>query len=214
MSVPDEAGDAPRVAAGRDAYVAGGDQVVVNVYTSRDGSRAQGRSHAEDTPGLGRLLFTTQVPRHSGQLSVAFGAGCTLITAERDSSVHRWSLADRIELPGAAPGPAARSSLMRVDAGARMAASTITPAVAVSRGAQVMLLHFGDGGYRAVTVPLGTNEFLIGAEGERFATYDGRGVAVRDFADGSVIWRAPAPRNLATATVDSGIRGHGGRHGR
>jgi hypothetical protein len=64
-----------------------------------------------------------------------------------------------------------------------------------------MLLHFGDGGYRAVEVPLGSNEFLIAAEGERFATYDGRGVAVRDFADGSVIWRATAPRNLATATV-------------
>ena len=39
--------------------------------------------------------------------------------------------------------------------------------------------------------------------GERFATFDGRRVAVRDFADGSVIWQAPGPRTLAIATVDS-----------
>jgi hypothetical protein len=84
-----------------------------------------------------------------------------------------------------------------------MAVSTTAPTVAVSRGARVTLLRFGDGGYRAATIELGTSEFLIPATGERFATYDGRGVAVRDFADGSVIWRAAGPRGIATATIDS-----------
>lgn len=158
---------------------------------------------ASGAPGLGRRLFTARIPRHSGQLSVAFGAGDTLIVAEKDTTVHRWSLTARAGLPGAAPGPGPRFNVRRVDVGTRIAASTTTPAVAVSRGAQVTILHFGDGGHRTVPVPLGTNEFLIPADGERFATYDGRGVAVRDFADGSVLWRAPAPRNLAIATVNT-----------
>ena len=36
-----------------------------------------------------------------------------------------------------------------------------------------------------------------------FATFDGRGVAVRDFADGSVIWRAPGPRSPRRASSGS-----------
>jgi hypothetical protein len=134
---------------------------------------------------------------------VAFGADDTLVVTEKDTTVHRWSLRDHAPLPGATAGPSPRFSITRVDVGTRMAASTTAPAVAVSRGPQVALLHFGDGGYRTVTVPLGSNEFLIGADGERFATYDARRVRVRDFADGSVIWQAPGPRCIATATVDS-----------
>ncbi len=202
MAVPDEANQASRVAAARDAYVAGGAQYVFNVNMSRDGNMAQHPSRASDAPDLGRLLFTARIPRHCGQLSVAFAAGDTLVVSEKDTTVHRWSLTERTELPGAPAGPAPRFNVMRVDVGTRMAASTVTPSVAVSRGAQVTLLHFGDGGYRTVTVPLGTNEFLVAADGERFATHDGRAVAVRDFADGSVIWRAAGPRNLATAAVD------------
>jgi len=158
---------------------------------------------ASDATGLGRRLFTARISRHSGQLSVAFGAGDTLVVTEKDTTVHRWSLHDNAPLPGAPASPAPRFSIRRVDIGTRMAASTVVPAVAVSRGAQVTLLHFGDGGYRTVTVPLGVSEFLIAADGERFATLDGRGVTVRDFADGSVVWQAPGPRSLATATVDS-----------
>jgi hypothetical protein len=199
MTVPDEANEASQVTAGRDAYMAGRDQVVFNVYMSRDGKTAQTFSDSRYASALGRLLFTAQIPQHSGQLSIAFGTGDTFIASDKDTNVHRWSLSERTTLPGA---PVPQRNFMRVGVSTRMAASTIAPTVAVSRGAQVTLLHFSDGGYRAAPVPLSTNEFLIAVDGERFATYDGRGVAVRDFNDGSVIWRAPAPRNLATATVD------------
>jgi hypothetical protein len=155
-----------------------------------------------DEPGLGRRLFTARIPRHSGQLSVAFGAGDTLVVTEKDTTVHRWSLHDNAPLPGAPASPAPRFSIWRVDVGTRMAVSTVAPTVAFSRGGQVTLLHFGDGGYRTATLPLGAKEFLIPANGERFATSDERGVKVRDFATGSVIWEALGPRCLATATVD------------
>lgn len=162
-----------------------------------------GQPGASGEPGLGRRLFTARIPRHSGQLSVAFGAGDALVVAEKDTTVHRWSLRDDAQLPGASASPAPRFSIWRVDVGTRMAVSTVAPTVAVSRGGQVTLLHFSDGGYRTATVPLGAKEFLVPANGERFATSDERGVKVRDFATGSVIWQAPGPRCLATATVDS-----------
>lgn len=46
------------------------------------------------------------------------------------------------------------------------------------------------------------NEVLVPVAGERFATYTGRRVAVRDFADGSVLWEQPVPSWLATVTMD------------
>jgi hypothetical protein len=211
VAVADEGKESQQVTAGRDAYVAGRDQVVINVnvpQATQDGpSRSeQGQSDppsaGDDSGGLGKPLFTARVPRHSGQLSVAFGANNTLVVTEKDTTVRRWSLDDGTPLPGAPASPAPRFNIMRVDVGTRMAASSTMPAVAVSRGARVTLLHFGGDGYRTATIELGTNECLVPADGERFATYDSRGVAIRDFADGSVIWRAPGPRGLATATID------------
>lgn len=184
----------PRVDAGRDAYVAGRD---LHIHLPPDGQPAV------EVPGLGRRLFTGRIPRHSGQLMVAFGADDTLIVVEKDTTVHRWSLAAASELAGAPPGPVPRPGFLRAGTGTRIAASTAVPAVAVSRGAQVTIFHFGAGGYRPVPVALGTEEFIVAADGERFATHDGRWVKVRDFADGSVSWQAAAPRNLATATVDA-----------
>jgi hypothetical protein len=176
----------------------------VNVPRDGQGSPSQSdQPRASDDPAdLGKHLFTACLPKHSGQLSVAFGANNTLVVAEKDTTVHRWSLDDGTPLASAPASPAPRFNIMRVDVGTRMAASTTIPAVAVSRGARVTLLHFGDGGYRAAPIELGANECLVPADGARFATYDGRGVAVRDFADGSIIWRAPGPRALATATID------------
>lgn len=214
MAVADEGKESQQVTAGRDAYVAGGDQFVINVNIPQDGQDGQGGPGQSklgqseepraggDSGGLGKHLFTARLPKHSGQLSVAFGANNTLVVTEKDTTVHRWSLDDGTPLAGAPASPAPRFNIMRVDVGTRMAASTTIPAVAVSRGARVTLLHFGDGGYRTVAIELGTNECLVPADGARFATYDGRGIAVRDFADGSVIWRAPGPRGLATATID------------
>jgi hypothetical protein len=181
--------------------------------TVLDEPRFPGESHpsvagrdadASDGPGLRRRLFTARIPHHSGQLSVAFGAGDTLVVTDKDTTVHRWSLTDSAPLPGAAAGPAPRFSIRRVDIGTQMAASTVTPTVAVSRGERVTLLHFGDGGSLTGTdtVTLGTNEFLIAGGGERFATYDRRGVTVRDFATGSVTWQVAGPRYLAAAAVN------------
>jgi hypothetical protein len=218
---PGEGKESQRITAGRDAFVAGRDQFVINVNVpqatqdepsqsqlsqSQPGQSEPGPSDepgaGADAGGLGKHLFTARLLTHSGQLSVAFGANNTLVVAEKDTTVHRWSLDDGTPLNGAPASPAPRFNVMRVDVGTRMAASTTVPAVAVSRGARVTLLHFGGGGYRTATIELGTNECLVPADGARFATYDGRGVAVRDFADGSVIWRAPGPRGLATATID------------
>jgi hypothetical protein len=216
VAVADEGKESQQATAGRDAFVAGRDQFVIHVnvpQATQDGPSQSGpgqsRSSQSDQPragddpgGLGRHLFTARLPKHSGQLSVAFGANNTLVVTEKDTSVHRWSLDDGTPLNGAPASPAPRFNVMRVDVGTRMAASTTMPAVAVSRGARVTLLHFGGDGYRTATIELGTNECLVPADGARFATYDGRGVAVRDFADGSVIWRAPGTRGLATATID------------
>lgn len=161
-----------------------------------------GEPGVDDAHGLGRRLFTARIPQHSGQLSVAFGAGGTLVVVEKDTTVHRWSLRDGTRLPGAPASPAPGFNLWRVDVGTRIAVSTEAPTVAFSRGGQVTLLHFGEGGYRTAMIPLDSKEFLVPANGERFATSGERGIKVRDFATGSVIWQAPAPRNLASSTMD------------
>jgi hypothetical protein len=166
----------------------------------RGGSGSEAGASA--APGLGQRVFSALIPRHSGKLSVAFGAGNTLVVAEQDTTVHRWSLRDNAPLPGASAGPAPKFSIRRADTGTQMAASTGTPTVAVSRGAHVRLLHFGDDGHRTSTIPLGNSEFLIAANGKRFATYDGRGVTVRDFATGAAVWQSGAPGNLAAVMVD------------
>jgi hypothetical protein len=86
--------------------------------------------------------------------------------------------------------------------GINVVASSATPAVAIARDRKLILVHFGQDGHIATELPLGRNEFLVTAAGERFATYDGRRVAVRDFGDGSVLWQYPCPSHMATATID------------
>jgi hypothetical protein len=56
------------------------------------GDDAGREPHAPTAPGLGRRLFSARIGRHSGQLSVAFGADDTLVVVEKDTTVHRWSL--------------------------------------------------------------------------------------------------------------------------
>ncbi|HEX4833278.1 MAG TPA: hypothetical protein VH478_19535 [Trebonia sp.] len=192
------------VSAGRDAYVAGGDQFFFNVsvYPGQPGAGTAAGPDEAPAPGPGRRLFSARVTRRPGQLLVAFGAEDSLVITERDTTVHRWSLRGNAPLAGAPASPAAPFKVMRADVGPRVAVSTVAPAVAVTRGARVTLLHFGEAGYRPTTVPLGTSEFLISTDGERFATVDDRGVKVREFADGSVTWRAAGPRSVATATMN------------
>src|SRR5216684_2466307 len=113
MDPEPEGEGAHAVTAGRDAYVAGRDQFVFNVNVPKDESGASGE------PGPGRRLFSARIHRRSGQLSVAFGADDTLVVAEKDTTVHRWSLRDHAPLPGAPAGPAPGFSLMRVDIGTR-----------------------------------------------------------------------------------------------
>jgi hypothetical protein len=116
--------------------------------------------------------------------------------AEKSAAVHRWSLKDRKSgLAGMPSGEALRS-------GINVVASSVIPAIAIARDRKLVLVHFGQDRYTTSELPLRPDEFLITAAGERFATYDGRRVAVRDFGDGSVLWEQPCPSNLATATID------------
>ena len=147
-------------------------------------------------PGLGELLFSTRIDHPAGQLTVGFGAADTLLVAEKNAAVHRWSLKDRKSgLAGMPSGEALRS-------GINVVASSVIPAIAIARDRKLVLVHFGQDRHTTSELPLRPDEFLITAAGERFATYDGRRVAVRDFGDGSVLWEQPCPSNLATATID------------
>jgi hypothetical protein len=127
-------------------------------------------------------------------LVVGFGAGGTVMVAEKHAAVHRWSLPDGAELTGLPPGGPLRSGLQVV-------ASSAAPAIAVARPGKITITRFEPDGYRTVNVPLGRNEFLVTSAGSRLATYDRR-VAVRDFSDGSVVWLQPYPANPATVTID------------
>ncbi len=159
------------------------------------GRPASGRDR-KPAPGLGELLFSTRIDHPAGQLTVGFGAEDTVLVAEKNAAVHRWSLKDRkSELAGMPSGEALRS-------GINVVASSVIPAIAIARDRKLVLVHFGHDRHTTSELPLRPNEFLITAAGERFATYDGRRVAVRDFGDASVLWEQPCPSNLATATID------------
>jgi hypothetical protein len=147
-------------------------------------------------PGLGELLFSTRIGHPAGQLTAGFGAGDTLLVAEKNAAVHRWSLKDHTSgLAGMPAGESLRS-------GINVVASSAVPAIAIARDRKLVLVQFGQDRHTTSELPLRPDEFLITAAGERFATYDGRRVAVRDFGDGSVLWEQPCPANLATATID------------
>jgi TIR domain-containing protein len=147
-------------------------------------------------PGLGELTFSTRVEDPEGQLVVGFGADDTLVLAEKNGAIHRWSLREATELAGLPRGEPLRSGISVVT-------SHSAPAVAIARARKVTVVHFTRDGYTTADVSLGRTEFLVPACGERFATYDGRRVAVRDFRDGSVLWQQPCPPNVATATIDT-----------
>jgi nucleoside phosphorylase len=157
------------------------------------GRNGSGRTSA---PGLGELLFSTRIDDPAGQLVVGFGAEDTLLVAEKNAAVHRWSLKDpRARLTGMPRGEALRG-------GINVVASSVIPAMAIARDRKLVLVHFGQDRHATSERRLRPDEFLITAAGERLATYDGRRVAVRDFGDGSVLWEQPCPSNLATATID------------
>src|SRR6185312_770011 len=95
---PGEGKESQRITAGRDAFVAGRDQFVINVNVpqatqdepsqsqlsqSQPGQSEPGPSDepgaGADAGGLGKHLFTARLLTHSSQLSVAFGANNTLV---------------------------------------------------------------------------------------------------------------------------------------
>lgn len=154
-----------------------------------------GRSREPVAPGLGELLFRTRIERPAGPLIAGFGADDTLVVAEKNAAVHRWSLKDRTGLTGMSPGQPLRN-------GINVVASSAEPAIAIARDRKLVLVHFGRAGYTAAEIPLGRDEVLVTASGRRFATHDRRRVVVRDFGDGSVLWQQPCPSNVATVTID------------
>jgi len=195
----------PAAAAGPDAQPATTQLVIGHgapIFAVQNGNIYTHPSTAEPPPSgrlqriLGELLFSTRIDHPAGRLVIGFGAGDTLLVVERNAAVHRWSLKDhRTGLTGMPRGEALRG---RIDA----VASSAMPAVAIARDKKLVLVHFGQDGHTATELPLGRDEFLVTAAGERFATYNGRRVAVRDFGDGSVLWQYPCPPNVATATID------------
>jgi hypothetical protein len=145
--------------------------------------------------GLGELLFSARIKDPDGPLTVGFGADESLVVTEKNATVHRWSLKEGDELPGMPRGEMLRN-------GINVVASTGMTAIAVARARKLSIVHFGQYGHTSADLPLRRDEFLVTASGERFATYDGRRVAARDFSDGSVLWQQPCPPNVAAATID------------
>ncbi len=165
---------------------------LMEVTAGRTGSSSDG---GPAVPGLGELLFSARIKDPDGPLAVGFGAGESLVVAEKNATVHRWSLEDGNELPGMPRGEMLRN-------GINVVASTGMTAIAVARDMRLSIVHFGQDGYTSADLPLRRDEFLVKTAGERFATFDGRRVAVRDFGDGSVLWQQPCPHNVATAAID------------
>ena len=162
----------------------------------RGSARSAGAAGAAGAAGSepGEVVFRTRLRDPSGPLVIAFGADRTLVVAERSAAVHRWSLDSGEELPGLPYGDQLRM-------GVHVVASTEQPAVAVARDRKLTITHFGDDGPRSIEVPLGANEFMDNCAGRRLATYDGRRIVVRDFADGSIVREYPCPPNLATTAL-------------
>jgi hypothetical protein len=205
----DSPGDEPgqdRAQAGRDAYVAGRD-IVFNYHRAAPGGaeRQSGpRRAGSRAPGLGERLFSASVGPHSGKLSVAFGPDDTLVVTGTDGTVSRWPLSER---GGPSDVPDDRVTPLRdklPHGASRVAVSTTSPALAFvqGRGRRLTVVHFTGGSHRVIRLDLGLNEELLRGNGERFATYDGRRVAVRNFADGKVTWEQPCPPRLAAVALD------------
>jgi hypothetical protein len=198
---------AQSISARRDAFVAGRD-IVFNVNTAPPGPGQRAvrdqpdgpQARERDVPGLGKRLFTAQVGEHSGKLAVAFGADDTLVATDQNAAVYRWSLSGQTGLSGAPGGGLPR---LRGGMSTQLAVSTAIPAVALAHGSRCSIVHFTGGGFRASSLPLGRAEFLVSASAERFATYDGRRMMMRDFTDGTVVWEQPCPRNVASVAIDA-----------
>jgi hypothetical protein len=182
--------------------------MITDAVLDRDGNGYVGRMLPTGTirrhwQGLGdflplswNLLFEAVIKKPSGQLALGFGPDNTLVVVEQSAAVHRWALASGTERPGMPPGD-------RLPSGIHAATCTTMPAVAVARPGRLTLVHFDRGGHQiAAEVPLERNEFLGRGGGECFSTYNGDRVAVRDFRDGSVLWRQRCPPQLATTAVD------------
>jgi hypothetical protein len=146
--------------------------------------------------GLGELLLQVRLRGARGQLVVGFGAGDMVVVVDHDGAVYRWRIGDQTGLTALQRGERLRD-------GIHVAISTTEPAIAFARPGTLTVARLDDGLYRiAAQVPLGQHEFIARGAGERFATYDGRRVAVRDFRDGAVLWEQPCPPSLATVAVD------------
>jgi len=146
--------------------------------------------------GLGELVLGERVEQPAPPLSVAFGAGDTVLVADHTAAVHRWSLSDGSRLPGLPRGE-------KLGVATRVVAGTEQPAVAIPGQRRVTLVHLDGARRRSIEVPLGSGEYLVPAGGRRFATYSERRISVRDFADGAVLWEQPCPHSLATVTISA-----------
>jgi TIR domain len=157
----------------------------------------------QDRPGLGKRLFHARAGSHSGKLAVGVGADDTLVIADQEAAIFRWSLSGRCALPGA---PDLRLAALKTDLtygmGAQLAVSSDRAAAVVARGSWCALIHFTGSEYRTIRVPFDSEEFLVPATGTRFATHNKRCVRVRDFEDGAILWERPCPPNVAATAID------------
>jgi hypothetical protein len=157
------------------------------------GARPSGAGRGD----LGELLFRVRLRGASGQLVVGFGPGDTVVVVDHDAAVHRWRIAGQAKLAELPRGERLRD-------GIHVAIATAEPAIAFARPGKLTVARLDGGAYRvAAEEPLGRDEFIARGAGQRFATYDKRRVAVRDFADGAVLWERPCPPSLATTVIDA-----------
>lgn len=150
------------------------------------------RPHARGTGSAaapGEVVFRARLAEPTGPLVVCFGADRTLVVAEHDATVHRWSLDSGRPLPGLPYGRPLRI-------GVHVVASTEQPAVSVARDRGLTITRFGEDGPLSIEVALGGGEFQARSGGRRLATYDGKRIAVRDFTDGAIVHEYPCPVKL------------------
>jgi hypothetical protein len=165
----------------------------LRAWTDADGPPAGER---QSGAGLGERLLRVRLRGASGRLVIGFGPGDTVIVVDHDAVVHRWRIADGAELAALPRGERLRD-------GIHVAIATSEPAIAFARPGKLTVAHLDGATSRvAAEVPLGRDEFIARGGGERFATYNGKRIVVRDFRDGAVLWEQPCPPGLATTTTD------------
>ncbi|MGW1587897.1 phosphorylase family protein [Streptomyces sp. NPDC002386] len=150
--------------------------------------------------GLGRRVTDLRLGHlpPTGQSTIGFGPGHTVVAVTGDGAVHRWDLDSGDRLPGA---PGGRD----LGFGHQAVVSPSRHSVALARPRTLDLLHFAgtSGEYRQCSVPLGAEEFAVSGGGEVIATHDRRRVALRGLDGGEVLREIPCPSGLAASGVST-----------